>query len=512
MGQSAYHCFMKHISLFFICAFICRSSLAGQVVIQYTVDIRQGFNPDAYIRISNTENRNNPFFPRQLCPVISRTVLYRDAIKEVLSVTYDMDKAGCFFLTDGYGRELLLSPGSEDTILINMAESKTVHVYSAALMDSVSLPWFSYLTFDKAHQYVGFFDTLAKSYGDLNVRMNYSFKTFGHNLDRYLAYAGKIHSDRLSFFNRFTGDFYFPDKLKRYAFKEIEYSYYDDLLDPMVLTGPQKQYPQSIIDSIKNISKDLNDTSLFENIALYRKVAEEYLFNVCNPRDSGYWDMAHLKSCYSYCEENLKGGIRDYFLALLLKEYFKADSKDSFQAIYTDYTRKYAGSPYRAAVDSMYEVYKKANTVDAIRPDEVLNLRFGDTQNNGIYFKDVISKDFVLIDCWATWCLPCREQIPFIDTLQRLYKDKVQFISLSADQDRAKWNNWILNDSSVNKDILQLHCPDAFDNLLFRKLQINFIPRFILISKTGKILNNNMPMPSLHLHEFQDEMNNALNK
>ena len=41
----------------------------------------------------------------------------------------------------------------------------------------------------------------------------------------------------------------------------------------------------------------------------------------------------------------------------------------------------------------------------------------------------------VLINFWATWCPPCREEIPFLVKLQETYKDQLQIVGISEDED-----------------------------------------------------------------------------
>src|SRR5678815_3705457 len=40
----------------------------------------------------------------------------------------------------------------------------------------------------------------------------------------------------------------------------------------------------------------------------------------------------------------------------------------------------------------------------------------------------------VLVDCWATWCGPCRAEIPDLVALQEKYRDQLQVIGISQDE------------------------------------------------------------------------------
>src|SRR5580704_15192716 len=41
----------------------------------------------------------------------------------------------------------------------------------------------------------------------------------------------------------------------------------------------------------------------------------------------------------------------------------------------------------------------------------------------------------VLVVFWATWCPPCREEVPEFIELQKKYKDRLQIVGISEDED-----------------------------------------------------------------------------
>ena len=49
----------------------------------------------------------------------------------------------------------------------------------------------------------------------------------------------------------------------------------------------------------------------------------------------------------------------------------------------------------------------------------------------------VRSKPFIIIDCWAPWCGPCRMLSPIIEELAEQYSSKVAFGKLNVDENMA---------------------------------------------------------------------------
>lgn len=99
---------------------------------------------------------------------------------------------------------------------------------------------------------------------------------------------------------------------------------------------------------------------------------------------------------------------------------------------------------------------------------------------------------WVYIDIWATWCGPCRREIPHLKKLEEKYKDApIEFVSISTDNDRDAWVQLV---TGGNMQGVQLRF-DGHDKFM-ESYKVTGIPRFILIDPEGRIVNADMTRPS----------------
>jgi thiol-disulfide isomerase/thioredoxin len=222
-----------------------------------------------------------------------------------------------------------------------------------------------------------------------------------------------------------------------------------------------------------------------------RKVLTEYLFNIRNKRNKSISrTKEHLIDCYAYCSKHLKGNIKDYGLGSLLRDYILYDPTHSINDVFYSFQKTKSGS-----INYITKLYNERILTNGISPSNILSLKVENTNQQLVELKSVFTRNLILIDCWATWCIPCRNQIPYLDSLNKLMADKLQIISLSADENISKWYTWLSKTNHTNNSIAQVHAPDGFKNIFFKRLNISSIPRYILINNSGVLLNTEMPFP-----------------
>ncbi|UNY98512.1 TlpA family protein disulfide reductase [Zhouia spongiae] len=120
---------------------------------------------------------------------------------------------------------------------------------------------------------------------------------------------------------------------------------------------------------------------------------------------------------------------------------------------------------------------------------------FIDDKGTEISLRDLKGKP-VYIDVWATWCAPCKAEIPHLEKVYEAYKEDVQFVSVSVDKNKGAWENFI---TGSPHSWVQLYGGGEWhkkNKAFFDFYQIAGIPRFILIDKEGKLIMYDAYRPS----------------
>lgn len=75
------------------------------------------------------------------------------------------------------------------------------------------------------------------------------------------------------------------------------------------------------------------------------------------------------------------------------------------------------------------------------------------TIDNSVIEIESFSGNLLIIDFWATWCVPCLKEAPLFKKVAEKYKNSnAKFISISIDQDFLDWQNYILKNDWEGKN------------------------------------------------------------
>mgnify|MGYP001149084460 CR=1 FL=1 len=110
---------------------------------------------------------------------------------------------------------------------------------------------------------------------------------------------------------------------------------------------------------------------------------------------------------------------------------------------------------------------------------------------NASNFTAETAKGVVLVDFWATWCMPCLGEMPYFNELSKQFPN-IQFVGISLDDNTEVWLNKLKGDADHGK-VLELFSTDP---LVRTGWDITGIPRFLLIDKDFNIISASAPRPS----------------
>lgn len=174
--------------------------------------------------------------------------------------------------------------------------------------------------------------------------------------------------------------------------------------------------------------------------------------------------------------------------------FFMYQPSDSAIAVFMEKVEPYlANAPqikkgFQEYIDERAKVVKDGDVIPCnavlISPEGTKTTLFDELQGKVVY-----------IDFWATWCGPCCREIPYMEKLVERFKgnDEIRFLSISCDEDRDAWLNKLKKDNPLWPQFI-------FDQKSHKEfsdaMQMNAIPRFILVGRDGKMISVNAARPS----------------
>ncbi len=124
---------------------------------------------------------------------------------------------------------------------------------------------------------------------------------------------------------------------------------------------------------------------------------------------------------------------------------------------------------------------QQAISIGSMAPDITMD----DTEGKPFSLSSLRGK-YVLVDFWASWCGPCREENPNVVTAYKKYKDKnFTVLGVSLDKDKANWLQAIKDDGLEWKHISDLK---QWKSAAVSLYNIDGIPFNVLLDPQGKII------------------------
>lgn len=188
-----------------------------------------------------------------------------------------------------------------------------------------------------------------------------------------------------------------------------------------------------------------------------------------------------------------KNGVVPVFASLYAANFISPESDfDWFFSLLNRFKEENPSSKYTAWFTKFVEPYTNLTALQPgkMAPDFKLPTPDGDT----IALSDYRGK-YVLVDFWASWCGPCRQENPNIVRMYNRFKGKnFEILGVSLDKERAGWVKAIADDQLTWKQVSDLK---FWDSIVTGLYAIQSIPATLLVDPDGKIIARNLRGPEL---------------
>lgn len=170
---------------------------------------------------------------------------------------------------------------------------------------------------------------------------------------------------------------------------------------------------------------------------------------------------------------------------------FSGYSLDSMRLLFNNLDKRVQNSIYGVAIAKKLSKIESSGVGRPAPP-----FRAVDMNKKLVDFSRYKGKSYVLLDFWASWCVPCRQASPRVLKLQKAYKDQgLQIIAITYDESKEKWINAIAQDGTG--DYIHVmegggssagQTKDISGKGIRAQYEVPYIPYWILIDKQGTII------------------------
>ena len=291
----------------------------------------------------------------------------------------------------------------------------------------------------------------------------------------------------LNSFNGLSAEFIENEKKDLFYNKVMAYVYYPEMFE-RTNDGKKAEISEGFFDIVSEVN--FEDFSEFQRSTVYQFMLRSYFSDAFAHSVDDVWKADPIKKLELIKEKISNQNILDELCIMFAK--YDITRSHNLQEYYDYFMANVSNKTYKEAITSQYK--DLVATQPGQPSPEFVDYRNVDGTTTSL--TDFRGK-YVYIDVWATWCGPCKAEIPFLKEVEKKYhgNENIVFVSLSVDTDKAfqKWKKFVKDEELTG---VQIIADKDFDSEFVQKYQIKGIPQFILIDPEGKIVQPSAPRPS----------------
>ncbi|HMR18162.1 MAG TPA: TlpA disulfide reductase family protein [Sphingobacterium sp.] len=230
-----------------------------------------------------------------------------------------------------------------------------------------------------------------------------------------------------------------------------------------------------------------------EMVAVAKKRTEALAKNEWTLEDDDAAREDEKKSAINFVEyirkfvkENIDNPAGQYGY-ILYGVFFKGELKDEIESKLSDNEKQKMKSAKESIAEMMATMKSTLSTEKLLKVgDKYIDAEGEMLSGEKKKLSEVISsKKLILLDFWASWCIPCLKEMPEIAKLHHKHKDQgLQIVGISLDKNREKWRNAV---ESIGMPWVQF-IDSNLSNPISGIYGANAIPHTVLIDECGYIV------------------------
>ncbi len=246
---------------------------------------------------------------------------------------------------------------------------------------------------------------------------------------------------------------------------------HEEFLKKMAFKEELEQMFMSKNEKHKVISAQIGEARMNKNKTLMDSLAKTKEYQEMAADENLFFKAAGEKTKQAVM--NNKNSWWGPFLMLQSMSWFEEEQKEWFANFSPEVQKSYYGQI----------VYKELHP-ETLEGKQAPDFTVTDSQGKTLTLQELIKgKKYTLIDFWASWCGPCRREIPNLKALYKEFATKgLEIISISIDKDNAAWQKAFQEEQFPWPNFLdKSNIADAYE--------VKLIPAIFLVDSTGKVLS-----------------------
>jgi len=143
----------------------------------------------------------------------------------------------------------------------------------------------------------------------------------------------------------------------------------------------------------------------------------------------------------------------------------------------------------RKEIKELTASLKKAQSTE--KGQQIEDFKLSDPEGRQVSAKEVISQHKItILDFWASWCGPCRQEMPNMTSLYQAYADKgLGILGISLDENHDAWVNAI---KELGMSWPQVSDLKGWNSAAAQQFNVRAIPHVIIVDQNGVILEKGL--------------------